>query len=245
MANREKGISAIKLIFMVLILAVIIAGIVFVVKRLWQDNSVKDIGTDLLYIKAKCKIIHDKNIIDSNEQLLGQKITEYTENGEVNGIISQNDKWYKLSQGDLEKIGIGELKEEDGYLVNYEEEDVIFAKGILENEQTYYKLSDLERVREEKEKEKQEKQANKEAEEKAKEEQENKETEKNENSENVEQPQQQEEAVQQTQTKELIAEATAPEELPVPEEQTKEPEVGEQTPAPETGEQQQVPQPQV
>lgn len=48
MANREKGISAIKLIFMVLILAVIIAGIVFVVKRLWQDNSVKDIGTDLL-----------------------------------------------------------------------------------------------------------------------------------------------------------------------------------------------------
>ena len=245
MANREKGISAIKLIFMVLILAVIIAGIVFVVKRLWQDNSVKDIGTDLLYIKAKCKIIHDKNIIDSNEQLLGQKITEYTENGEVNGIISQNDKWYKLSQGDLEKIGIGELKEEDGYLVNYEEEDVIFAKEILENEQTYYKLSDLERVREEKEKEKQEKQANKEAEEKAKEEQENKETEKNENSENVEQPQQQEEAVQQTQTKELIAEATAPEELPVPEEQTKEPEVGEQTPAPETGEQQQVPQPQV
>lgn len=225
MANREKGISAIKLIFMVLILAVIIAGIVFVVKRLWQDNSVKDIGTDLLYIKAKCKIIHDKNIIDSNEQLLGQKITEYTENGEVNGIISQNDKWYKLSQGDLEKIGIGELKEEDGYLVNYEEEDVIFAKGILENEQTYYKLSDLERVREEKEKEKQEKQANKEAEEKAKEEQENKETEKNENSENVEQPQQQEEAVQQTQTKELIAEATAPEELPVPEKQTKEPEV--------------------
>lgn len=235
MANREKGISAIKLIFMVLILAVIIAGIVFVVKRLWQDNSVKDIGTDLLYIKAKCKIIHDKNIIDSNEQLLGQKITEYTENGEVNGIISQNDKWYKLSQGDLEKIGIGELKEEDGYLVNYEEEDVIFAKGILENEQTYYKLSDLERVREEKEKEKQEKQANKEAEEKAKEEQENKETEKNENPENVEPPQ----------AKELIAEATAPEELPVPEEQTKEPEVGEQTPAPETGEQQQVPQPQV
>lgn len=242
MANREKGISAIKLIFMVLILAVIIAGIVFVVKRLWQDNSVKDIGTDLLYIKAKCKIIHDKNIIDSNEQLLGQKITEYTENGEVNGIISQNDKWYKLSQGDLEKIGIGELKEEDGYLVNYEEEDVIYAKGILENEQTYYKLSDLERVREEKEKqkeeeekEKQENQANKEAEEKAKEEQENKETEKNENPENVEPPQ----------AKELIAEATAPEELPVPEEQTKEPEVGEQTPAPETGEQQQVPQPQV
>lgn len=149
MTNEELGISAIKLIFTIIILAIIISGIIFVVKRLWQDNSIKDIGTDLLYIKAKCKIIHDKNIIDPNEQLLGEKITEYAESEEINKIISQSDKWYKLGQSDLENIGLGNLKAEDGYIVNYEEEDVIYAKGIEENEKTYYKLSDLEAHQEE------------------------------------------------------------------------------------------------
>ncbi len=148
MTNEEYGITAIKLIFSIIILVVIISGIVFIVKRLWQDTSIKNIETDLLYIKAKCKVIHDKNIIDKNEQLLGEKITEYTENEEINTIISQSDKWYKLSQEDLETIGMENLKFEDGYLVNYEENDIIYAKGIEENEQIYYKLSDLEAQRE-------------------------------------------------------------------------------------------------
>lgn len=155
MTNEEKGITAIKLIFTIIILAVIISGIVFIVKKLWQDTSVKDIGTDLLYIKAKCKIIHDKNIIDKNEELLGENINEYSENEKINEIVSQSGKWYRLSQQDLEAIGLGELKSEDGYLVNYEEEDVIYAKGIQENEQIYYKLSELEAQREEKDKQEQ------------------------------------------------------------------------------------------
>ena len=152
MTNEEYGITAIKLIFTIIILAVIISGIVFIVKKLWQDTSVKDIGTDLLYIKAKFKIIHDKNIIDKNEKLLGESIKEYNENEKINEIVSQSDKWYRLSQQDLETIGLGDLKSEDGYLVNYEEEDVIYAKGIQENEQIYYKLSELEEQRKEKEK---------------------------------------------------------------------------------------------
>ncbi len=143
MKNGEYGITAIKLIFAILILAVIIAGIVFMAERLWKDTSVKDIETDLLYIKSKCKVVHDKNIIDENEQLLGEKINEYPDNEEVNEIVSETDKWYKLSQDDLEKIGAGNLKADDGYLVNYEEEDIIYAQGINRDENIYYKLSDI------------------------------------------------------------------------------------------------------
>lgn len=154
MGNRENGRSAIKLIFTVTILVAIITGMSFTVKRLWQDTSVKDIGTDLLYIKTRCKIIHDKNIIDANEQLLGENITEYTENEVVNEIVSQSNKWYKLSQEDLEKIGLEELKAEDGYLVNYEEQDIIYVKGIERDKEIYYKLSDLEKIEEEEEKKK-------------------------------------------------------------------------------------------
>ena len=155
MRDGEYGRSAIKLIFTIFILAVVITGIVFVAERLWKDNSVKDIETDLLYIKAKCKVIRDKHIIDENEQLLGENITEYTESEEVNEIVSKTDKWYKLRQEDLEAIGLGNLKAEDGYLVNYEEEDIIYAKGIERNKQIYYRLSDLQEAELEEEQEEQ------------------------------------------------------------------------------------------
>ena len=206
MSNGEKGITAIKLIFTIIILALIISGIIFIIKRVWQDNSVKNIGTDLLYIKAKCKIIHDKNIIDANEQLLGENIKEYTESEEVNQIISQSDKWYKLRQEDLDAIGAGDLKAEDGYLVNYEAEDIIYAKGILEDEEIYYKLSDLEIAQEQKEALDKDKQQNE-----VSEQQPVAEEQQNANQTPSEPPV----TVEQPETKELIAGAQAPEETPV------------------------------
>ncbi len=158
MGNGEYGISAIKLVFTIAILAVFITGIVFLVQRLWEDTSVKDVETDLLYIKAKCKVINDKHIIDENQQLLGENIKEYPENEEVNKIVSQSDKWYKLTQENLEEMGIGVLKAEDGYLINYEEEDIIYAKGIERDKEIYYRLSDLQNVELQEEQEEQEQQ---------------------------------------------------------------------------------------
>lgn len=153
MKNEEYGISAIKLIFTVVILALIITGIVFVVQKLWHDNNVNDIETYLLSIQGKCKGIYGKNVVDSNNQLLGEKITEYKENEEINNIISQSDKWYKLSQQDLETIGEGKLKAEDGILVNYEENDIIYLKGIKKDDNIFYRLSDLNREEQEKQEE--------------------------------------------------------------------------------------------
>lgn len=153
--NNECGRVFIKFIFMTLILILVITGIVFVVKKQLEDNSIKDVRTDLMYIQVKCKAMQDKHIIDANEQLLGESINEYAENEEVNEIVSKSDKWYKLSQEDLERIGLGNLKAKDGYLVNYEENDVIYAKGILIEENNYYKLSDLEAI-EDKDKEQEE-----------------------------------------------------------------------------------------
>lgn len=158
MRNEEYGRSAIKLIFTIIILALVIAGIIFTVKRLWQDTSVKDVETDLLSIQAKCKGIYVNNKMDSNKQLLGEKVVDYSENEEVNNIVSQSDKWYKLGQQDLETMGLTTLKAEDGYLVNYEEEDIIYAKGIERDNEIYYKLSELQKVQEQEEQEEQQKQ---------------------------------------------------------------------------------------
>lgn len=140
---NENGMTPIKLIFTVIILVVIIVCVVLVAKRLWDDNSVTDIKTDLLYVQAKSKGIHDKSLVDSNQKLLGEEINEFADNQTIHDIVSQEDKWYKLSQDDLNQIGLGNLNADDGYIVNYEKEEVIYVRGIEENNQTYYKLSDV------------------------------------------------------------------------------------------------------
>lgn len=143
MRKNEYGLATIKLIFTIIILVAIIMVAVFVVSKQIESNHVTDIKTDLLFIQAKIKGIHDKKIVDSNQSLLGEEISEYHENEAINEMISGEEKWYKLSQDDLNQIGIGYLKAEEGFIVNYETEEVIYVKGVQEEEQTYYKLSDM------------------------------------------------------------------------------------------------------
>ena len=143
MKDNEVGITAIKLIFiMILIIIIILSGIVLA-KRLWSETTQKDIKTDLLYMQAKCKVIYDKHIINEEEALIGEKIEEYKENEEINEIITSDGEWYKLNQENLNSIGAYYLNEEDGYIVNYETEEIIYTIGIEENGKVFYKLSDI------------------------------------------------------------------------------------------------------
>lgn len=150
MKDNEVGRIAIKLIFAIILIIIFFTGGTLVVKKLWKDNNEKDIKTDLLYIQSKCKIIYDKHIINKEEPLIGEKINQYIENEKINEIINESDKeWYKLKQEDLNKIGEGHLKEEDGYIVNYETEEIIYATGIKKKDKIVYKLSEI--ISEEKE----------------------------------------------------------------------------------------------
>ena len=143
MRNNEYGLTAIKLIFTMIILIAIIIVAVFVVIKLVESNHVTDIKTDLLYIQAKCKVLHDKKVVDTNQSLLGEEINEFQGNDMINQTVSGEDKWYKLSQNDLEQIGVGYLNAEEGFIVNYETQEVIYAQGVQENEGVFYKLSDI------------------------------------------------------------------------------------------------------
>lgn len=141
--KREYGITTIKLILIIVIIISIFGGGFFLLKKLWKANNIKNLKTDLLYIQAKGKVIKDKHILNENDELMGEKIEEYPDNEDVNEIIAENDKWYKLDQEDLEQIGKGDLKSEDGYIINYDTDDVIYAKGIKEGDNIFYKLSDI------------------------------------------------------------------------------------------------------
>ncbi len=141
--KREYGITTIKLILIIVLIIGIFCGGFFLLHKLWNVHNIKNLKTDLLYIQAKGKVIKDKHILNENDELMGEKIEEYPDNKEVNEIISESDKWYELDQEDLEQIGKGNLKSEDGYIINYDTEDVIYAKGIKEGDNIFYKLSDI------------------------------------------------------------------------------------------------------
>lgn len=139
-----------------IIIAIIVAigavGLNYALKSLKQKQN-DDIRTDLLLIQAKTKVIKGKAEVNSNtEAYVGTKISEYFDN-DVKEFLkniqineSQFEKYYILSMQDLEKMGIfGELKntEDNQYIVNYETADVIYIKGIEENGNIKYKISDI------------------------------------------------------------------------------------------------------
>lgn len=143
MERKEYGITTIKLILTIVVIIIVFCGGFLLLNKLWKTNNIKNLKTDLLYIQAICKFHKDKHILNENDELLGEKISEYNNNEKVNEIISESDSWYMLSQEDLEEIGKGELNSEDGYIFNYDTEDLIYAKGIKEEENVFYKLSDI------------------------------------------------------------------------------------------------------
>ena len=144
MSDGEKGRKIFRLcMIMVLIFILILSGFALL-QKLWMINNDKDIRTDLLYIQAKCKVIYDKHIINTEEPLVGEKINEYEENEEIDNIIKESEKdWYILSQDDLNRIGADYIKAENGYIVNYETEEVIYVDGFKNEDRILFKLSDI------------------------------------------------------------------------------------------------------
>lgn len=144
MRDNENGRTIFKLIAILVLIIIIILGGLVLLQKLWKVNNDKDIRTDLLYIQAKCKVIYDKHIINAEEPLIGEKINEFQDNEEINKIIVDSEKdWYILSQDDLNNIGADYLKSDNGYIVNYETEEIIYVEGFKEEEKTLYKLSDI------------------------------------------------------------------------------------------------------
>lgn len=139
-------------IVIAIIIAVGAVGLNYALKLLKQKQH-DDIRTDLLLIQAKIEVIKGKVEVSSNAELyVGTKISEYYDNDvkeflkniQINEL--QFDKYYILSIHDLEKMGIyGELKnpEDNQYIVNYDTADVIYKKGVEENGNIRYKISDI------------------------------------------------------------------------------------------------------
>ena len=132
--RNDNGITLAVLILTVLILVIIATVTINVSHTLVDEAKLQNVKTDLLLIQSKCKIKAEQKAIGEikEEDLYGSKQTDGTYNG-----------WYLLSQEDLNNMGVSDVNAEDKYYFDYEHDDVAYGKGIVNDDKTYYKLSEI------------------------------------------------------------------------------------------------------
>lgn len=118
-----------------------------------QEEKYDNIKTNMLMIEGKIKILKAESEVSGNQDnYVGIKITE-ANNEEANKVmqnlqINQDEfqNYYVLNKECFEKIGISDSideEEKDSYIVNYDNSEVIYIKGIEVNGEIKYKLSDI------------------------------------------------------------------------------------------------------
>lgn len=135
--KNNKGITLISLVITVILLSILAYTAISIGGDLSNEARFEDVQTTLMLIKSKCDIL-------ANEVAIG----EIGEN-ELYGELENNGTyagWYRLSQGELNNIGVTDAKEKDGYYVHYGEDgkvDVALEKGVAYEGETYYTLSSI------------------------------------------------------------------------------------------------------
>lgn len=135
----NKGITMVTLVITIIILAILAYTSVRIGISLTQEGKYQSVQTNLLLIKTECEKIANDKAIGEEVELYGQEITDST---------SEYVGWYKLSQAELNEMGIKDAKAADGYFVNYNIEntkdvDVAYGKGVMHDDHIYYNLSDI------------------------------------------------------------------------------------------------------
>lgn len=149
--NKENGMGIISIIISVLIIVLIgIFAYNFIINSA-DKQKIEDIRANMLLIQGKCKIIEETSKVNNNEdQLKGTKLSDMQDDSIISEFLNKNiidvskvDKYYALSNDDLDSMELDIKNEENSYyVVNYEENTVYITKGYrAENsEETLYKL---------------------------------------------------------------------------------------------------------
>lgn len=161
--KNQKGMGHLMLIVCIVIIILAIGSILYFAKEKTEEEIVQTYKTDMLLIQGKIKVLSQESTIQKNEELLkGRKIEDCLEEDEIKTllekqIISQEEpdfsKYYVLESSHLEEMGLGSIQLKEGYyLVNYDTDEIIYAKGVKVGDKFYYKLSELKQETEKEEK---------------------------------------------------------------------------------------------
>ena len=146
--NKYKFLKLIIAFIIILVVGIFLFNIG---TKKMQERKTDDIKTDMLMIEGKIKSIKAESEISNNqEKYVGTKVSEANDT-EVNNVMQQLQinqeelqNYYILNKESFEKMGLADsIKDDDEYIVNYTNSDVIYVKGIKLNNEVKYKLSDI------------------------------------------------------------------------------------------------------
>ncbi len=158
--RRENGLTYIGTIFFIVIIVLFIFVSVHFVKLQYKNEENETIITEMLAIQGKAKIIAEGEKALKKE-LIGIKISEKLEEENIKKllenkiiIIEENSKYYVLDEENLKTMGVYNTKLEPNqyYIIDYNDLEVIYTKGVQTGDNIRYKLSDFNKLNEEKEK---------------------------------------------------------------------------------------------
>ena len=145
-------------IFLVIIILVLILVAVRFVELQYKNEESETIKTNMLAIQGKAKIIAEEEKALKKE-LAGIKISDKKEEENIKKLLEQqnitideNSKYYVLDKENLKEIGLGsiELESDQYYIVNYDNLEILYTKGVQIGDNILYKLSDFNKLNEEK-----------------------------------------------------------------------------------------------
>ncbi len=158
MKKNQKGITIVLLVITIVIL-VIIAGItIYIGNGIMKQASLQTISTNMMLIQAKTKTIAEQAKFNNDiskesdtqndeEIYKGILVSDISGNKKIDklindGIIEDASKYYLLTKEDLSGMGLDKISIDDGYIVSYDTEEIIYVRGFESEGKTYYKLSE-------------------------------------------------------------------------------------------------------
>lgn len=156
--KKENGLTHMTTIFLVIIILVLILVAVRFVELQYKNEKSETIKTNMLAIQGKAKIIAEEEKALKKE-LAGIKISDKKEEENIKKLLEQqnitideNSKYYVLDKENLKEIGLGsiELESDQYYIVNYDNLEILYTKGVQIGDNILYKLSDFNKLNEEK-----------------------------------------------------------------------------------------------
>jgi len=152
MKSNEKGITLVTLVITMIVLVILASVTIYTGSNIIKQAQLQTINTNIMLIQAKVKTISEQAKFNKNTSgYQGYVVTDVTGNEKIqklvsDGVIDDASKYYVLWQEHLNDMGLEKVDVEDGYVVNYDTEVVIYVKGFEYEGTTYYKSTDLKTV---------------------------------------------------------------------------------------------------
>lgn len=148
--KSEKGLTFLSTAILVVVIAALTFGIVYLVRLQLDKGKNEDIKTDILLVEAKVQKLAGEYILKKKEEILvGTKLTDMEDEPVIKEFLEKEifdkeekgAKYYVLDQDNIKELNLEnvELEKDSYYIVDYTSVKVYYTKGYSdEGGEVYY-----------------------------------------------------------------------------------------------------------